>query len=87
MTTTSKTKARKAGERSARPKVQITGAGADAIVLLETDHRDVDALFEAYDGLSSAAQKKALAGQICLALKVHTRSRPCSRVRTAMTPR
>ena len=45
--------------------------GVDAIALLEADHREVDGYFQAYDGLTDPAEKKALADQICLALKVH----------------
>ena len=45
--------------------------GPDAIALLEADHREVERLFEAYEGLGDDAEKKAVATKICLALKVH----------------
>lgn len=47
------------------------GSGVDAIALLEADHREVDGYFQAYEGLTDPVEKKALADQICLALKVH----------------
>ena len=47
------------------------GGGLDAIALLEADHREVASYFEAYENLADAAEKKVLAEQICLALKVH----------------
>jgi hypothetical protein len=73
MATTAKSKAeqksaRAATKAQAAPKVR----GPDAISLLEADHREVEDLFEAYEGLTDAAEKKALADKICLALKVHT---------------
>jgi len=74
MATTSKTKARKASERAAKVKAAPPPAEGrqDAIGLLEADHREVDALFEAFEAASGNAEKKALADKICLALKVHT---------------
>lgn len=52
-------------------KAKRTVPGVDAIDLLEPDHREVDAYFDQYEDASSVAEKKALANQICLALKVH----------------
>jgi hemerythrin superfamily protein len=73
MATTAKTKADKAKARAAAPKKTAPKAGAqDAIGLLEADHREVDAYFDAYEELTDDAEKKALADKICLALKVHT---------------
>jgi hemerythrin superfamily protein len=74
MPTTAKTKVKKAGERAARAKLKsAAGPGpVDAIALLEADHREVDGYFEAYEGLTDAGSKKALATKICVALKVHT---------------
>lgn len=43
----------------------------DMIALLEADHREVDGYFERFDAAAGDADKKALADQICLALKVH----------------
>ncbi len=45
----------------------------DAIALLKADHRKVEGLFEKYESTTSANRKKALAGQICLELTVHTK--------------
>lgn len=50
-----------------------TSNGADAIALLKADHRKVEDLFAKYKGAKSDTKKKALAGQICLELTVHTR--------------
>jgi hemerythrin superfamily protein len=69
MATTAKTKDTKAAARKSRPPAD-TGA-ADAISLLEADHREVDGYFDAFETASSATEKKALADKICLALKVH----------------
>jgi hemerythrin superfamily protein len=72
MATTTKTKSAKAQARAAKPKQSPPSAGApDAIALLEADHREVDGYFEQYETTEDPAQKKALADQICLALKVH----------------
>ena len=70
MASTAKTKATKAAARKARPP---SDAGAtDAIALLEGDHREVEGYFDAFEATSKAAEKKAMADKICLALKVHT---------------
>ena len=61
----------KASKARARKSAGSPGVSADAIALLEADHREVDDYFTAYDDLSDAAEKKALADQICLALTVH----------------
>jgi hemerythrin superfamily protein len=46
---------------------------ADALTLLENDHKEVKALFEQFEGLSdrSKVSKKKIADQICAALTVH----------------
>lgn len=43
----------------------------DAIELLESDHAEVQEYFDQYEDLESDDEKKVLAEQICLALKVH----------------
>lgn len=48
-----------------------TAGSADAIVLLEADHREVEGYFDQYKGAKSAAEKKSLARSICGALRVH----------------
>ena len=72
MAATKKTKAVRASIRASRRKSQPSPAAQDAISLLEADHREVEGWFEAYEGLESDADKKAMASRICLALKVHT---------------
>ena len=72
MATTKKTKATKAGERAANRKARAPATTAmDAITLLETDHREVEDLFEGFEAADSDADKDAIAQKICLALKVH----------------
>ena len=44
----------------------------DAIALLKADHRKVESLFEQYEGASGSTNKKSLAHQICVELKIHT---------------
>ena len=60
-------KAAQAKTKTRAPKASIQ----DAIALLEADHREVEGLFQAYEGLADDTEKKALAAQICLALRVH----------------
>lgn len=73
MATSAKTKAKQKTARAVKTVAKPTKAsGMDAVGLLEADHREVEDLFEAYESLTEAADKKALADRICLALKVHT---------------
>jgi hemerythrin superfamily protein len=65
MATTAKTKARR---RAARKP----GAPGDAIALLKADHREVQAMFDDYEGSENDNEKAALSAKICKALKVHT---------------
>jgi hemerythrin superfamily protein len=72
MATTKKTKATKAGDRAASRKSRAPAAqGVDAITLLETDHREVEDLFDQFEVAESDADKASIAQQICLALKIH----------------
>jgi hemerythrin superfamily protein len=69
MATTARTKAsRRAAAPPPKPKA---APPQDAIALLEDDHQLVDMLFDQYDELTDDADKKRIASQICLALKVH----------------
>ena len=70
MATTAKTKASR--RETAPPPRPETAPPQDAIALLEADHQAVDDLFEQYADLTDVADKKSLATEICLALKVHT---------------
>ena len=45
----------------------------DAIALLKADHREVEKLFSQFEKARDAERKEALAGQICEALKIHTK--------------
>lgn len=44
----------------------------DAIALLKADHRTVEELFEKFEKAKGSPNKKKLADQICLELKIHT---------------
>jgi hemerythrin superfamily protein len=52
---------------------QTAPDGADAIALLEADHREVEDLFDQFEAATGDAQKRDLAIAICVALKVHAR--------------
>lgn len=43
----------------------------DATELLEQDHREVESLFEQFEGLEDNSEKSKIAARICLALTVH----------------
>jgi hemerythrin superfamily protein len=45
----------------------------DAVALLKADHQEAKQLYKNFFKASKAAQKKELAGQLCLALSVHMR--------------
>ena len=71
-TTTRSTKAKpKTGARAARKTTRSQSKPADAIKLLTQDHKDVRALFDAFDKTDDDAKKQQLANQICMALTVH----------------
>jgi hemerythrin superfamily protein len=72
MAVTANTKVKRAQARASDTKKSSAPNSQDAIALLEADHREVDGYFEQYEALTEDADKKALAGKICLALKVHT---------------
>jgi hemerythrin superfamily protein len=44
----------------------------DAVALLKADHRKVEELFEKFQAAKGSKRKKALAGQICVELTIHT---------------
>jgi len=59
--------------RSAGSSRGRNGSGREnAIVLLKSDHREVEHLFGEFERAGSNDQKLQLAGQICLALRTHT---------------
>ena len=45
----------------------------DAVTLLKADHKEARELYKKFFKAKTAAQKKELAGQLCLALSVHMR--------------
>jgi hemerythrin superfamily protein len=45
----------------------------DAVALLKADHKEAKELYKKFFKAKTAAQKKELAGQLCLALSVHMR--------------
>jgi hemerythrin superfamily protein len=64
----------KANKSSQEGKPKATAApGADAVALLEADHREVERLFAEFEDATGDAQKRNLAIAICVALKVHAR--------------
>ena len=63
---------RQAANAARDNKAKSTGMdAASALDLLEEDHVQVDDLFEKYEQLDNAEEKKELALKICLALRVH----------------
>ncbi len=69
------TKTTKASKAMARKSTRVAAApldAADAITLLENDHRAVEALFDQFEIADDDEKKADLAAQICMALKVHT---------------
>lgn len=44
----------------------------DAIALLKSDHRKVEDLFQKFEAARTSSQKKSLAHEICVELKIHT---------------
>lgn len=71
MATTRQTKTEKSTARATKRQAKPASGGADAISLLEADHREVDSLFDQFDAASGDAEKNSIAAKICLALKVH----------------
>lgn len=61
----------KTGSRSTRQSSATAKKTADAIALLKADHREVDAMFKAFEKTDDDAKKQELANNICLALTVH----------------
>ena len=62
--------ATKSRSKVAGAKASVT-AHADAIALLEADHREVDGYFNLFEAAKTAADKKQIARKICAALRVH----------------
>jgi hemerythrin superfamily protein len=58
---------------STKPAPLADAEGADAVALLERDHREVEALFAAFEQADGDAAQRGIAIAICSALKVHAR--------------
>ena len=52
-------------------KLQQERPSGDATELLEQDHREVESMFEEFEGLDDDSEKQELARKICTALTVH----------------
>jgi hemerythrin superfamily protein len=64
----------KPNESSKPSKLKVAAPyDADAISLLQADHREVEDLFEQFENASGDANKRDIAVSICVALKVHAR--------------
>lgn len=61
----------KTGSRSTRQSTASAKKPADAIALLKADHKEVDAMFKAYEKTDDDEKKQKLANNICMALTVH----------------
>lgn len=58
--------------RAATGRGRRVAASKDAIALLKADHRQVEKWFKEFEKARLASRKKALAAQICGALRAHT---------------
>jgi hemerythrin superfamily protein len=61
----------KKGSRTSRRTAAASKRPKDAIALLKADHKEVDAMFKAYEKADDDAEKQTLATNICRALTVH----------------
>lgn len=61
----------KTGSRSTRQSSATAKKQTDAIALLKADHKEVDAMFKAFEKTDDDAKKQELANNICLAITVH----------------
>lgn len=67
-----KSKARpKTGSRTTRRNASAAKRPKDAIALLKADHKEVDAMFKAFEKTDKDTEKQDLADQICRALIIH----------------
>jgi hemerythrin superfamily protein len=58
-------------KNAARRSPNTSKMPADAVALLEADHREVEGYFEQYKGAKTQDAKKRLAVMICAALRIH----------------
>jgi hemerythrin superfamily protein len=64
-------KTNRSASKPARKRRSARGYAPDAISLLKSDHREVEALFTQFESASSSARKRAIVQKICDALTVH----------------
>jgi hemerythrin superfamily protein len=64
--------AKTAARKTPRAKSVKPAEPIDAITLLKSDHRTVDALFDEFDKARRSDTKARLVAQICTELKIHT---------------
>ncbi len=57
--------------RRKRPAAKTTASATDAISLLKSDHRQVEAWFSEFEKANGSTKKQRLAATICEALTVH----------------
>jgi hemerythrin superfamily protein len=79
MAKTAKRKTAKKTAKAAKAAKRRNGSGRgasnrdpEAIQLLKQDHRAVEDLFEEFEGAKKAADKRAIAREICMELTIHT---------------
>lgn len=58
-------------KKTSAAKTAPKGKGPDAVALLKADHRAVEKLFGQFEKAKDDDHKKALAGMICLELRIH----------------
>jgi hemerythrin superfamily protein len=61
----------KKGSRTTRRTATASKRPQDAIALLKADHKEVDAMFKAFEKTDDDAEKQELASNICRALTIH----------------
>lgn len=61
----------KSGSRTTRRAAAATKRPQDAIALLKADHKEVNAMFKAFEKTDDDGKKQELASNICKALTVH----------------
>lgn len=66
------TESRKKAPAKVAAKKTAGRKGIDAIAFLESDHRDVEKMFKAFESSRSDERKAELAAKVCKALRVHT---------------
>jgi hemerythrin superfamily protein len=66
-----KTATKKPAQRNVTQALLGAGAAGNAVAMLKTDHRKVEALFKKYEETEMSTEKQSIAKQICNELTVH----------------